>query len=113
MDDTILPQYRVLLLLIGAGLVFALAAVSLVSRDPNPVHELPDDAPPAPEGSPSAISYAMLLLVAMASGVGVLILVPALVVLPFYGAWKVVALVLGAGAFVAAPLLYAWRTRPF
>ncbi len=112
MDAALLQQYRYLLALIGAGLLVGLFAAALAGRASAGSPAEPASADPESAG-PAPTSLAMLLLVALAAGAGALLLLPAVLIIPFFGTWQVRIALLTAAAFLAAPLLYAWRTRPF
>ncbi len=112
MDAALLQQYRYLLALIGAGLLVGLVAAALAGRASSGPPDEPGTADPEPAG-PAATSLAMLLLVVLAAVAGALLLLPAVLVVPYFGTWQVRIALLTAAAFLAAPLLYAWRTRPF
>ncbi len=110
MDAALLHHYRYLLALLGAGLLVGLIAFARPGRAAGPPQD--DPAVPGPE-EPAATSLAMLLLVALAAAAGALLLLPAVLIVPFFGTWQVRIALLAATVFLVAPVLYAWRTRPF
>ncbi len=112
MDATLLQRYGIVLALIGAGLVAGATAVALAGRGGAPPPEADVEATPGAPVTPPA-SLALLLLVALAGAAGILVLLPAALVVRFYGTWQVLVAVLTALAWLAAPLVYAWRVRPF
>jgi hypothetical protein len=112
MDAAVVEQYRYLVAVIAAGLLFGLIVTTLADRAATGLFSA-DAAAPPPSGAPPTIPHAMLALVALAIGAGSLLLLPVLLVVRFYGTWQVLVAVLTGLALLAAPLLYAWRTRPF
>lgn len=112
MDALAVERYRYLLTALGAGLMVALVLFALLSRRP-PAAELAED-PSADAGARrQVLPHVMLMLVALASGAGVMILLAPAMILRYFPGWQVSALVLAAVAMLAAPLVYAWRSRPF
>ena len=55
----------------------------------------------------------MLLLVALAAALGIVLLLPPLMVARYLAGRAVIGFLLVYIALLAAPLFYAWRTRPF
>ena len=55
----------------------------------------------------------MMLLTALAVGAGVLLLIPAGMILRYFPHWQVAAMLIVAALLLTVPLVYAWRTRPF
>lgn len=55
----------------------------------------------------------MLALVALAAGAGLALIIPAAMIVRYFPTWQVLVLLVAAVALIAAPLGYAWRTRPF
>ena len=55
----------------------------------------------------------MLILAAVALGFGVLLLLPAVMILRYFPAWHVVTLLVAAVVLLLLPFGYAWRARSF
>jgi len=55
----------------------------------------------------------MLMLAAIAAAIGLIVLLPPLMILRYVLSWQVLVFLLLSLAFLGAPVLYAWRTRPF
>ena len=112
MDALAVERYRYLLAALGAGLVLALVLFALLSRRaPTPVSS--DASTTDTSSRPAVLPHVMLMLVALAVGAGVILLLPPVVILRYFPGWQVTVLVLTAVALLGAPLLYAWRSRPF
>jgi len=110
MDAVVIAQYRYLLAALAGGALLGLVAALGAGRRGGP----PEATGPAPESQLRQIlPHLMLLLVAVAAGTGFLLLLPAVTILRFFPGLPVTVLVLFAVALLGAPLLYAWRARPF
>jgi hypothetical protein len=111
MDALAVERYRYLLAALGAGLVLALVLFALLAR--RPPASPPVESAPELGARPQVLPHVMLMLVALAVGAGVIVLLPPIVILRYFPGWQVTVLVLAAVALLGAPVLYAWRSRPF
>ncbi len=55
----------------------------------------------------------MLLLAAVALGFGVLLLLPAMMILRYFPHWQVVSILIAAAVILLIPMGYLWRARGF
>jgi hypothetical protein len=102
-------QYVYLLIVLAGAVAVAAVLAGLLSRarprDPAPDHRDP--------GSAGLLPAFMMLLTGLAVGAGLLLLIPAGMIIRYFPHWQVAALLCGAVVLLALPLAYAWRTRPF
>jgi hypothetical protein len=64
-------------------------------------------------GSAGVLPAFMMVLAALAIVAGVLLLIPAGMILRYFPSWRVAAMLIAAVVLLGVPLVYAWRTRPF
>jgi len=112
MDAFAVERYRYLLAAIGIAMLVATIAGAWLARRPAPA-ELADDDPALSASRITILPHIMLLLVATAAGTGLVLLLPAAFILRFFPGWPVAILVIAALTLLTAPLVYAWRARPF
>ena len=112
MDAAVVHQYRFLLALLAGGLVLATLVAFALSRGASRPAE-----PPRLSADAAArrhlLPHVMLMLVALAVSTGVMLLLPAAMIIRFFYDLRVVAAALACLAVLGAPLVYAWRARPF
>ena len=111
MNALVVQQYHWLLTALAVGMLVALASgVALARRE---VPDGPAEAAPEDAARRQVLPHVMLLLVALAVATGILVLLPAAMILRYIAGYRVLALLLAAVAIITAPLLYAWRARSF
>lgn len=74
---------------------------------------MPTGESPQPASPTQVLSWVMPLLVAATVMAGLLLLLPVAIIIRFFPGGPVAVLVTGAVLLLLAPLLYAWRSRPF
>lgn len=74
---------------------------------------MPDDSRQHGPGAAGVLPTFMMLLVALAVGAGILLVVPAGMILHYFPSLRVGLLLAAAVLLLAVPIVYAWRTRPF
>jgi hypothetical protein len=102
-------QYIYFLIVLAGAVVFAALLAGLLSRA-RPREVVPDHRE---SGSPGLLPAFMMLLAGLAAVTGLLLLIPAGMIIHYFPHWQVVAILCGAVVLLALPLAYAWRTRPF
>lgn len=111
MDALAALQYLPMLLVAFGALVAAFAIALLLPGKSTPDPQLPQ-SPPSPS-SPPTLPNVMLLFAAVALGFGVLLLLPAMMILQYFPHWQVVSLLIAAAVILLIPFGYLWRARSF
>jgi hypothetical protein len=109
MDALVVEQYGYLLAVLVGALAAGSVLVLILNGRAAATRAGADEAAVA---RPRNLPNVMMLLVALAVGAGILLLLPAAMVLRYFPHWRVGALLMGAAVILGAPLLYAWRARP-
>jgi hypothetical protein len=74
---------------------------------------MPDNEHHQGPGAAGVLPTFMMVLVALAAITGILLLLPAGMIIHYFPHWRVMALLGVAMLLLAVPIVYAWRTRPF
>ena len=111
MNALVVQQFHWILAALAAGMLFALAGGLLLARGGTARDQAGDQSDASTRHQ--VLPHVMLLLVALAVVAGVLLLLPAAMILRYIAGLPVLGLLLAAVALIAAPLVYAWRARPF
>ena len=112
MNALVVQQFHWILAALAAGMLFALAGGLLLARGGPARDQAGDDRSDA-SARHQVLPHVMLLLVALAVAAGVLLLLPAALILRYIAGLPVLGLLLAAVALITAALVYAWRARPF
>jgi len=112
MNALVVQPYHWILAALAAGMLIALAG-GLLLAGRAPATEAAADVEAEAAARRQVLPHLMLLLVALAAAAGVLLLLPAAMILRYISGLPVVGMLLAAVVFITAPLVYAWRARPF
>jgi hypothetical protein len=111
MDALATLQYLPIMVVFAAALAAALVGGAILARLGS-LRPPPKPDAPAPGGAP-VLPNVMLLLAGLSLGVGLLLLLPAMMILRYFPSWQVDAILIVGAAILAAPALYLWRARSF
>jgi len=112
MNALVVQPYHWILAALAAGMLVALLGGVLLARR-EAVFDLDGDGQSEASARRQVLPHVMLLLVALAAAAGVLLLLPAAMIVRYISGFPVVGMLLAAVALITAPLVYAWRARPF
>lgn len=74
---------------------------------------MPDSQHHQGPGAAGVLPTFMMVLVALAAIAGLLLLLPAGMIVHYFPGWRVTLLLGAAVLLTVVPIAYAWRTRPF